>query len=106
LLNSVGSDGFHQQLGGCLKDFRNKPYAVRAKVEYYKKALTVTTILCSLNSFFIISWRIEGWVVLGDWDCSAYAPVCVSQYLLWQTVRFIPATLHVAVSYITTRPLW
>jgi len=79
LLNSVGSDGFHQQLGGCLKDFRNKPYAVRAKVEYYKKALTVRTILCSLNSFFTISWRIEGWVGLGEYVCSACAPVCLSQ---------------------------
>jgi len=34
-------DGYHQQLGGCLKDFRNKPYPVRVKIEYYKKALTV-----------------------------------------------------------------
>jgi len=35
-------DGYHQQIGGCLKDFRNKPFPVRAKIEYYKKALTVS----------------------------------------------------------------
>ncbi|KAI0227060.1 Protein ERGIC-53 [Lamellibrachia satsuma] len=35
------TDGSHQQLGGCLRDFRNKPFPVRVKVQYYKKALTV-----------------------------------------------------------------
>ncbi|XP_070537352.1 protein ERGIC-53-like [Ptychodera flava] len=35
------SDGLTQQIGGCLQDFRNKPYPVRAKVEYYKNTLTV-----------------------------------------------------------------
>nr|XP_022312561.1 protein ERGIC-53-like [Crassostrea virginica] len=35
------SDGSQQQLGGCLRDFRNKPYPVRVKVEYYNKILTV-----------------------------------------------------------------
>nr|XP_034322732.1 protein ERGIC-53 [Crassostrea gigas] len=35
------SDGSQQQLGGCLRDFRNKPYPVRVKVEYYSKILTV-----------------------------------------------------------------
>ncbi|XP_006824512.1 protein ERGIC-53-like [Saccoglossus kowalevskii] len=35
------SDGQTQQLGGCLRDFRNKPYPVRAKVEYYKNTLTL-----------------------------------------------------------------
>ncbi|XP_022084593.1 protein ERGIC-53-like [Acanthaster planci] len=35
------TDGMNQQLGGCLRDFRNKPYPVRAKVEYYRKTLTV-----------------------------------------------------------------
>lgn len=34
-------DGLTQQLGGCLRDFRNKPYPVRIKLEYYKKTLTV-----------------------------------------------------------------
>ncbi|ESO85090.1 hypothetical protein LOTGIDRAFT_168115 [Lottia gigantea] len=35
------NDGFNQQLGGCLRDFRNKPYPVKIRVEYYQKALTV-----------------------------------------------------------------
>jgi mannose-binding lectin 1 len=34
-------DGIDQQIGGCLRDFRNKPFAVHLKIEYYKKALTV-----------------------------------------------------------------
>lgn len=34
-------DGITQQLGGCLRDFRNKPFPVRLKIEYFKKALTV-----------------------------------------------------------------
>ncbi|XP_071551294.1 protein ERGIC-53-like isoform X2 [Panulirus ornatus] len=34
-------DGLSQQLGGCLRDFRNKPFPVRAKIEYYKNVLTV-----------------------------------------------------------------
>ncbi|XP_030624511.1 protein ERGIC-53 [Chanos chanos] len=35
------NDGSTQALGTCLRDFRNKPYPVRAKVIYYKKTLTV-----------------------------------------------------------------
>jgi mannose-binding lectin 1 len=35
------TDGATQQIGGCLKDFRNKPFPIRAKIEYYKKALTI-----------------------------------------------------------------
>ena len=28
-------------MGGCLRDFRNKPFPIRLKIEYYKRALTV-----------------------------------------------------------------
>lgn len=35
------TDGSNQQLAGCLRDFRNKPFPVRAKIEYYKNVLTV-----------------------------------------------------------------
>src|SRR6218665_85740 len=35
------SDGQHQGIGSCLRDFRNKPFPVRAKIEYYKNVLTV-----------------------------------------------------------------
>ena len=34
-------DGITQQIGGCLRDFRNKPFPVRVKVEYYKRILTI-----------------------------------------------------------------
>lgn len=40
-LESFQSDGGTQQIGGCLRDFRNKPFPVRVRVEYYKQALTV-----------------------------------------------------------------
>uniref|UniRef100_A0A8B9GU28 L-type lectin-like domain-containing protein n=1 Tax=Astyanax mexicanus TaxID=7994 RepID=A0A8B9GU28_ASTMX len=35
------NDGSTQALGTCLRDFRNKPYPVRAKITYYRKTLTV-----------------------------------------------------------------
>ncbi|MGH0165609.1 UNVERIFIED_CONTAM: hypothetical protein FKN15_049273 [Acipenser sinensis] len=35
------NDGSTQALGSCLRDFRNKPYPVRAKITYYKKSLMV-----------------------------------------------------------------
>lgn len=35
------SDGASQQIGGCLRDFRNKPFPVRAKIEYYRNILSV-----------------------------------------------------------------
>lgn len=34
-------DGITQQLGGCLRDFRNKPFPVALKIEYYKRVLTI-----------------------------------------------------------------
>lgn len=34
-------DGSTQQLAGCLRDFRNKPFPTRAKIEYYDNVLTV-----------------------------------------------------------------
>ncbi|XP_045620916.1 protein ERGIC-53 isoform X2 [Procambarus clarkii] len=42
-------DGLSQQLGGCLRDFRNKPFPVRAKIEYYKNVLTVKTQLLEFD---------------------------------------------------------
>lgn len=35
------NDATTQQLAGCLRDFRNKPYPTRAKIEYYQNTLTV-----------------------------------------------------------------
>ncbi|XP_041355326.1 protein ERGIC-53-like [Gigantopelta aegis] len=35
------NDGVTQQLGGCLRDFRNKPFPIRLRVTYYKQALEV-----------------------------------------------------------------
>lgn len=34
-------DGNNQQLGGCMRDFRNKPHPVRTKVRYFNNILTV-----------------------------------------------------------------
>lgn len=35
------ADGSNQQLGGCLRDFRNRPHPNRVKIQYYKKILSV-----------------------------------------------------------------
>lgn len=35
------NDGASQALAGCLRDFRNKPYPTRAKIQYYLNTLTV-----------------------------------------------------------------
>ncbi|XP_076844957.1 protein ERGIC-53 [Brachyhypopomus gauderio] len=35
------NDGSTQALGTCLRDFRNKPYPIRAKIIYYQKTLTI-----------------------------------------------------------------
>jgi len=35
------NDGATQQLAGCLRDYRNKPFPVKAKLEYYNNALTL-----------------------------------------------------------------
>lgn len=37
----ICSDGSTQLLAGCLRDFRNKPFPTRARVEYYQNTLTV-----------------------------------------------------------------
>lgn len=31
-------------IGGCLRDFRNKPFSTRAKIEYYMNTLTVSLV--------------------------------------------------------------
>lgn len=35
------SDGTTQAVAGCLRDFRNKPFPTRARIEYYQNILTV-----------------------------------------------------------------
>jgi len=35
------NDGISQAVGGCLRDYRNKPHPVRAKIEYYRNTLTL-----------------------------------------------------------------
>lgn len=34
-------DGTTQLLAGCLRDFRNKPFPTRARIEYYNNVLTL-----------------------------------------------------------------
>ncbi|EMP26707.1 Protein ERGIC-53 [Chelonia mydas] len=41
LLYDHQNDGSTQALASCQRDFRNKPYPVRAKIIYYEKTLTV-----------------------------------------------------------------
>ncbi|KAI4502645.1 hypothetical protein M0802_002557 [Mischocyttarus mexicanus] len=41
IILSNKSDGTTQLLSGCLRDFRNKPYATRARIEYYQNVLTL-----------------------------------------------------------------
>lgn len=36
------NDGGSQVIAGCLRDFRNKPFATRARIEYYQNVLTVS----------------------------------------------------------------
>jgi len=36
------TDGRDQQIAGCLKDFRNKPFPVKAKLEYVKNVITLS----------------------------------------------------------------
>lgn len=36
------SDGGSQIVAGCLRDFRNKPFPTKAKIEYYQNTLTVS----------------------------------------------------------------
>ncbi|XP_060521569.1 protein ERGIC-53 [Cylas formicarius] len=35
------ADGTTQQLAGCLRDFRNKPFPTKAKIDYYNNILTL-----------------------------------------------------------------
>ena len=58
------TDGRDQQIAGCLKDFRNKPFPVKAKLEYVKNVITVSlgageyfratclfVLICCLSTF-------------------------------------------------------
>ena len=49
-----GSDGSNQQVGGCLRDFRNKQLPVLVRIEYYKRTLTVCMLCSSL--LFTSTW--------------------------------------------------
>ncbi|GAB1604355.1 protein ERGIC-53-like [Argonauta hians] len=59
------NDGHDQQLGGCLRDFRNKPFPLRARVEYYKNSLTVFIHngMSSNNNEYELCLRAEGIVL-------------------------------------------
>ena len=52
-------DGQDLQLGGCLRDFRNRPNPVRLKIRYYEKVLTV-----SVSVFFKCSGKLYHWFKL------------------------------------------
>ncbi|XP_064465180.1 protein ERGIC-53-like [Ornithodoros turicata] len=44
------SDGSNQQLSGCLRDFRNKPFPARVKIEYYKNVISIMMHSGNTNS--------------------------------------------------------
>lgn len=44
------SDGSVTQLGGCMRDYRNKPYPVKAKIRYENKVLSVSVITFNYGS--------------------------------------------------------
>jgi hypothetical protein len=52
------SDGTTQLLAGCLRDFRNKPFPTRAKIEYYQNTLTVCSMCFHSPAIFLnfITW--------------------------------------------------
>lgn len=71
------SDGTTQALGTCLRDFRNKPYPIRAKITYYKKTLTVRRSrnlhslmlksgLCVSNFWAVLSLHLSPQVMLNN----------------------------------------
>ena len=45
-------DGSTQQLAGCLRDFRNKPFPVRARITYYQNKLTVSEPFLIYSSIY------------------------------------------------------
>lgn len=51
------ADGSHQQLGGCLRDFRNKPFPTRARIEYYKNVLQVRITVIFILNFLLNSLK-------------------------------------------------
>ena len=102
LSSYVVRDGINQQIGGCLKDFRNKPFPVRAKIEYYKKALTVSELnmifhyislfligmLCSFISKFELCKIQILFELCFDFDCMpiAYNILYNMTFMLWCSI--------------------
>ena len=41
MLSLYIKDGGGEELGGCCRDFRNKPYPVKLKLRYYKNTLSL-----------------------------------------------------------------
>ena len=55
-LPSSYSDGANQALASCQRDFRNKPYPVRAKITYYQKTLTVSAVRSAVIKRTVSWW--------------------------------------------------
>uniref|UniRef100_A0A1L8E2X7 Putative legume-like lectin family n=1 Tax=Nyssomyia neivai TaxID=330878 RepID=A0A1L8E2X7_9DIPT len=56
------NDGTTQLLSGCLRDFRNKPFPTRARIEYYNNVLTVLfhNGMTNNNEDYEMCFRAEG----------------------------------------------
>jgi hypothetical protein len=46
-------DGSSQIQGSCIRDFRNKPFPIRLKIQYINQVLTVRNLIQEKNFFFI-----------------------------------------------------
>ncbi|EDO33405.1 predicted protein, partial [Nematostella vectensis] len=55
------NDGKNQHLGGCLRDFRNRPHPVRVRVRYYQNVLTLWfhSGMSTSNEEFELCTRVE-----------------------------------------------
>lgn len=65
IFSFVYSDGTTQLLSGCLRDFRNKPFPTRARIEYYQNTLTVLfhNGMTNNNDDYEMCMRAEGVVL-------------------------------------------
>lgn len=51
------NDGSSQVQGSCVRDFRNKPFPIRLKIEYISQVLTVGLNIDLVSHFFLLLIR-------------------------------------------------
>ncbi|KAJ6633148.1 Protein ERGIC-53 [Pseudolycoriella hygida] len=100
------NDGTTQLLAGCLRDFRNKPFPTRARVEYYKNTLTVLfhNGMTNNNDDYEMCLRAEG-VILpknGYFGVSAATGGLADDH---DVFHFLTTSLHDASQFAETMKL-